>query len=150
MAEEISPQEAATEKRKLTPLLWIAVALIVLTAGALLGLYFLPDDIRVRFRDVAIVFIAVLVFLAMLVSLALLTFLIVALNRLSDRLDILLSRGSSILEKVEGTATTVQGTTAFVGEQVASPFIRVAGWLSGLAEGTVAFFRGPRKEGGKR
>jgi len=148
MAEETVPQESITpgEKRKVTPLVWIGVALVVLTAGLLAGLYFLPDDLRTRFRDVSIVFIAILVFLAMLVGLALLTFLIVALNRLSDRLDILLSRGTSILEKVEGTATTVKGTTDFVGEQVASPFIRVAGWLSGLAEGTVTFFRGHQKE----
>lgn len=147
MTTETPPQETAstTRKRRLSPLPWIGVGLVVLTAGALVGLYFLPDDTRLRFRDVSIVFVAVLVFLAMLAGLALLIFLIAALNRLSDRLDMLLSRGSSILEKVEGTATTVKGTTDFVGEQVASPFIRVAGWLSGLAEGTVAFFRGARK-----
>jgi hypothetical protein len=139
--------EAAEEERKVPTFVWIVAAILGAILAGLIGLSFLPEHVLARFRDVAIVFLVLLFFFLMVLLLIMVAALIYAINRLSERLDDVLQRGGQVLDEVKGTARTVKGTAGFVGERVASPFIRVASWSVGVGKGIRTFFQGQKQQG---
>jgi hypothetical protein len=155
MTEEAPSEEGAAvpEKKKPSPIALIGLVVLGLTVLLLAGLGVIgglaPGALEVL-RDIAIVFLAILAFFAMVLLIFLLAVIIWGVNRLAERLDALLQQGSAILEKLKGTATTVKGTTDFVGERVASPFIWVAARTSAIRKGLVTFFRGKKETGGSQ
>jgi len=157
MAEETPPaaeEEPTPQKGRkrtfLSTFLWIVLAILLLLAGILVGLFFIRPVPLDHVRDVSVVFLAILAFVSILLVLFLLAALILAVQRLSDRVDALLERGGDILDRVKGTATTVKGTADFVGERVASPWIWVSSRAAGIGEGLAMLFRGKRHTGGSK
>jgi hypothetical protein len=154
MAEENPLKEDASpppkEKKGLAPVAIIGIIVLVLFIGLWLVLYFLPDTVVAKMRDVSLAIMSVGMFLSLLLTVAILAVVIWGFHRLSVRLDDLLERGGAVLDQVKGTATTVKGTADFVGERVASPFIRISAWFSGIGQGIATFFRGEESTGGSQ
>jgi hypothetical protein len=151
MAEELPPKEEEAlppKKKGLSPVAIIAIGILVLFVGLWITLYILPDSAVAKMRDVSIAIMSVGMFLSLLLTVAILAVIVWGFHRLSVRLDDLLERGGAVLDQVKGTATTVKGTADFVGERVASPFIRLSAWFTGIGQGIAALFRGEESKGG--
>ncbi len=136
--------EEPKEKKKGSPVVWIGLAVVVLTLAVLVGLFLLSDHSLARTRDVAITFLAILVFVSLVLIIILLAVIIWAMGRLSEKVSALSEQVGEVVAQVKDTATTVRGTAGFVGERVASPFIRAAAWASGVGEGVATFFSGQK------
>lgn len=151
MTEQIPPQDApaeaaAEEKKKISPFLIVGLVILGVSLAGFVGLAFLPGTWLAHLRDVSIVFFSVLVFVCMALLIYLVASLVLAVNRLSDRVDTLLQQGSDVLDQVKGTATAVKGTAGFVGERIASPFVRVGSWAAGIGTGVRGLVRGRNKQ----
>jgi hypothetical protein len=145
----ISPaDESPPPKKGVSPVAIIGIIVLGLCAVLVIGLWLLPDPWLARARDVSIAFMSIGIFLCLLLLVFILAVIVWGFERLSRRLDDLLQRGGAILDQVKGTATTVKGTTEFVGERVASPFIRLSAWVTGVGKGLATFFRGEKRTGG--
>ena len=158
MVEELGPKdapvpensiEAAPEKKKASPLLWIGLGILGLTIifYVVLLLPFM-DEARIALRDASITLLVLLLLIFVMLNLWLIAVIIWGVNRLSERIDLLLQQGGEILYQVKGTATTIKGTADFVGERVASPFIGLAAKTNGIVQGLRTFFQGKRQKGG--
>lgn len=152
MVEELSLKEEETpspKKKGLSPVAIISIVVLSLfvVVWAVL-LFFLPDQWLTRARDASIAMMSVGMFLSLLLTVLILAVIVWGFHRLSVRLDDLLERGGAVLDQVKGTATTVKGTAGFVGERVASPFIRISAWVSGVGQGIATLFRGDESTGG--
>jgi hypothetical protein len=150
MAEALPPEEESPppKKKGISPVAIIGLVVLGLCVAVLVILYVLPDNVLARMRDVSIAFMSIGIFLSLLLLICILAVLVWGIERLSRRLDDLLQRGGAILDQVKGTATTVKGTADFVGERIASPFIRFSAWVAGIGEGLATFFRGEKRTGG--
>jgi hypothetical protein len=150
MAEELPPNDdtAPPEKKGLSPVAIIAIVVVGLFLLIWIPLYFLPDPWVAKMRDVSIAVMSIGMFLSLLLTVAILAVLVWGFHRLSVRLDDLLERGGAVIDQVKGTATTVKGTADFVGERIASPFIRISAWFSGIGQGIATLFRGEESTGG--
>jgi len=150
MAEELPPNEdtAPPKKKGLSPVAIIGIVVVALFVTIWIILYILPESVLTRMRDVSIAIMSVGMFLSLLLTVAILAVLVWGFHRLSLRLDDLLERGGAVLDQVKGTATTVKGTADFVGEQIASPFIRISAWFAGIGQGIATLFRGEESTGG--
>jgi len=147
--ETPSPQAARERKeRRVSPFLWVSLAIIGLALAVPVGLAFVPRATMAHIRDIAVVLLVILLFFSLVLLLLLLGALIVAIRSLSVRLEELLGRGGAVLEELKGTASTVRGTAGFMGEQLASPLIRLSAWAEGLGQGLRTFFRGKKQPGG--
>jgi ABC-type multidrug transport system fused ATPase/permease subunit len=129
------------EKHKVSPIVWIGLAVLVLTVLVLVGLFLLSDHNLTRVRDVAIAFLAILFFVSIMLIIFLLGVIIWAIGRLSEKVSTLTEQVGGVVGQVQETATTVRGTAGFVGERVSSPFIRVSAWASGVGKGVATFFK---------
>jgi membrane protein implicated in regulation of membrane protease activity len=133
---------------KFRAVIGIAIAGVLLTLALFVGLFFLGDAALRHLRDVSIVFLAALSGSSLLLTVVLLMVLLWGVQRLTERVDTLLGQGGEVLERVKGTAGTVKATTDFVGERVASPFIRFSAWATGVGEGIRTFLGGKKRAGG--
>ena len=152
MAEALPPEEGPPppKKKGISPVAIIGLVVLGLCVGIVVVLWFLPDPALARARDVSIAFMSIGIFLCLLLLVFILAVLVWGIDRLGRRLDDLLQRGGAVLDQVKGVATTVKGTTGFVGERVASPFIRLSSWAAGIGEGLATFFRGEKRTGGSK
>jgi hypothetical protein len=150
MAEELPLQEDSPlpKKKGLSPVAIIGIVVLGLFVALWVILYILPEPVLARMRDVSIAIMSFGMFLSLLLTVAILAVIVWGFHRLSVRLDDLLERGGAVLDQVKGTATTVKGTADFVGERVASPFIRLSAWVSGVGQGIATLFRGEESTGG--
>ncbi len=151
-ARAAAPQEEEEEKeKKVSPVAMIGLVVLGLTLLLLAGLGVIgglaPGALAIL-RDIAIVFMAVLTFLFLVLLVFLMAVVVWGVNRLAERLDILLQQGGAILERVKGTANTVKGTADFVGERIASPFVWVSARAAAIGQGLATLFRGKKKTGG--
>jgi hypothetical protein len=149
--EETSPPtegEETPKKGKPSPMIFIGLGIFVVSVGIFVGLCFLPRNVQGILRDVSIFLLVLLILISVLLLLALLAALIVAVNRISEGVDKLLERGGAAADQLKDTAKSVKGTVDFVGERVASPFIRISSWAAGIGEALVTFIRGKKQEGG--
>jgi flagellar basal body-associated protein FliL len=145
--EEDAPKKA---KRKGSVLLIIGLVILGVTLAIFVGLFFVPRDWLSRLRDISIILLVVAILISVLLLLFLLAALIAAVNRASKGMEDLLERGGAAMDQVKQTASSVKGTADFVGERVASPFIRISSWAAGIGEALVTLVRGKNKQGGSR
>jgi hypothetical protein len=147
MAEDSPPEESApaSKKKGISPVAIIGGAVVGLAVIVFVGLFFLPRDWLAHLRDVSIVFLSIGILVSLVLMVFILAVLVWGIERLGRRLDDLLQRGGAVIDQVKGMATTAKGTTDFVGERIASPFIRASAWFSGMGKGLATLIRG--KEG---
>jgi flagellar basal body-associated protein FliL len=145
-----SGEDSAPEKKKRTGSVLLIIGLIILggTLAIFVGMFFLPRDWLSRLRDISIILLVVLALISVLLVLFLLALLITAINRASKGIEDLLERGGAAMDQVKHTATSLKGTADFVGQRVASPFIRVSSWAAGIGETLVTLFRGKKNKEG--
>ncbi len=108
--------------------LWLGIAGFVVVLVGLAGLVYylmLPTTPTARIRDV---FLVLLTFVACLVGVG----LVVLIVEMGLLLYTLYVEVLPILESLQRTTRTVQGTTVFLGEKVTQPVIRVYGWMAAL------------------
>lgn len=150
MAETLPPEEGSPppKKKGLPPVAIIAIVVLGLFVAIWVVLYILPEAVLSRMRDVSIAIMSVGMFLSLLLLVLILAVTVWGFHRLSVRLDDLLARGGGILDQVKGTAASVKGTADFVGERVATPFIRAAAGMAGLGRGITTLLRGEKSIGG--
>jgi hypothetical protein len=120
------------------------------TVKVFVGLCFLERHWVSVLRDVSIVLLVVLVSFSVLPLLFLAAALIAAVNPVSKGVEKLLERGSGAADQVKGAASSMKGTISFVGERVASPFIRISASAAGIGEALVTFIRGKKPRGGSQ
>jgi len=149
-AEEEPTQQKERKRAFFRVFIWIALAIILVVAAILVVLFLLRPAPLQHLRDVSIVLIAILSSISILLLLILLAALTLAVQRLSERVDALLERGTDVVDRIKGTATTVKSTSDFVGEHVASPFIWVSSRAAGIGEGLRTLFGGKRNTGGSK
>ena len=94
-------------------------------------------------RDITIIILGVLVILQLLVLLVL---TIVIYRKVGPLLD----KVGGVLDTARSAVTNVAGTSAFIGETVVSPIIKVAGMAAGVRRGVSALGRLVRRKGGAR
>ena len=155
--EEGAPPETSTpveegtaekKKRKGSPLLIIGLIIIGITVIVFGGLLAVPRDWLRTLRDASIILLVVLILISVLLLLFLLAALIAVVTRASKGIEDLLERGGAAMDQVKHTASSAKGTVDFVGERVASPFIRISSWAAGIGEALVTLVRGKKNKEG--
>lgn len=144
MPEGLAPEEEsppAPKKGGLSPVAIIAIVVLGLSLAIIVALWMLPDAWLARARDVSIAFLSIGIFFSLVLSIMILAVMVWGFQRLSRRLDDLLTRGGAVVDQVKGTATTIKGTAEFVGERIASPFIRLSALGSGIGKSVATLFR---------
>lgn len=128
---------------------WIGIglAIILVLSVVFIALLYIYPDFRVATRDVAVVIAAFFQIVTTLLTAALLLAIIYAvrainnlsqntliprIDALTNKVDQVLDNGRTIAGNVQDTASTVSTTTAYVAEQVVSPFVRIAGMMAGV------------------
>ncbi len=91
-------------------------------------------------RDLAIVILAILAILQLLVLLVLTIAIYVKVVPLIEKVG-------RLMDSAQTTASTVAGTSIFVGQAVVSPIIRVASFVAGLRKGVSTLGRLVRRKG---
>lgn len=143
------PKVEQEEKKGKPPvLLFIGLGILLLTIILFVVLLIIPQDWRVNLRDASIILLVFLMLVFSLLNLWLIASIIWGVDRLSKRLDLLLEQGSEVLDRVQGTASTIKGTADFVGERIASPFISLSARISGTAATIATLVRGQQDKGG--
>lgn len=144
MPEGLAPEEEsppAPKRRGLSPVAIIAIVVLGLSLAIIVALWMLPDAWLARARDVSIAFLSIGIFFSLVLSIMILAVMVWGFQRLSRRLDDLLTRGGAVVDQVKGTATTIKGTAEFVGERIASPFIRLSALGAGIGKSVATLFR---------
>lgn len=130
---------------------WLTIGLTVVgvvVVAFLIAAAIFPN-FRVASRDIAIIIMAVTQIIATIVLIIILLALLYAvraINALSrdtivPKLNDILETTKTITAQAQETATTVQGTTTFVAERVASPIIRLSGAMAGVRAAALALAR---------
>lgn len=111
-----------------------AVVGLLLVVGALIVIWLLVGATLENLRDIVIVAIGLALFVLLLSLIGVAFGLIAVVGLLRERLPALLDQGRSALENV-------RGTSGFVSERVASPFIKVTAAAAGARAAAQAFVR---------
>ena len=114
-----APAGEQVSKRTQLMIIGGAVLFLVLLIAAIVLMAMNAEATQV-IRDIAIVFVAVQTFL---IGLAILLLIF----QIQTLIQVLRDEVQPLLRSVNDTASTVRGTTAFVSQNVVSPFIKVAG-----------------------
>ena len=125
-AAAVEVPHAAEQVSKRTQIMIIggAVLFLVLLIAAIV-LMAMNEEATQVIRDIAIVFVAVETFL---IGLAILLLIF----QIQTLIQVLRDEVQPLLRSVNDTASTVRGTTAFVSQNVVSPFIKVAGFTAAV------------------
>lgn len=121
------------EKKSLTPeerktLIGVIAAVVILLAlivAAAVYLFTTAEGNTTRIRDIFIIFMA-------LESLVIGVALIVLIAQVAALINLLQNEIRPILEATNETVKTLRGTSAFLGEHVAEPVIKLNSYLAGL------------------
>lgn len=138
------PVAADSERKKLIPLVYIIIGVIVLLVIAVFfiwGIIWLANNYATNIevvRDVMIIAFALESCLFGIVLLLLLIMVIRLVNMLEFEIK-------PILEKTNETIGMVRGTTVFVSENVVKPTISAKSYISGLRRGIKALFGNPKR-----
>ena len=124
VVEEALPTGEQVSKRTQIMIIGGAVLFLALLVAAIV-LMAMNEQATQVIRDIAIVFVAVETFLIGLAMLLLIFQLQMLIQVLRDEVQ-------PLLRSVNDTASTVRGTTAFVSQNVVSPFIKLAGFTSAV------------------
>jgi hypothetical protein len=122
--EEAPPTGEQVSKRTQTLIIGGAVLFLVILV-AVIVLMAMNQEVTQVIRDIAIVFVAVQSFLIGLAMLLLIFQIQMLIQVLRDEIQ-------PLLRSVNDTASTVRGTTAFVSQNVVSPFIKLAGFSAAV------------------
>ncbi len=141
MERKDSPEDKKPNKSPVPVIAGIGIGVIVVAVLIIIGLFFLPDESLARATGVSITFMAISFFFAAVVIIFLLLVMVWAVFRLSEKVSTLSEQVGEVTAQVKETVTTVRGTAGFVGERVASPFIRATAWASGVGKGVETFFK---------
>ena len=123
-AAEVAPAAEQVSKRTQIMIIGGAVLFLVLLVAAIV-LMAMNEEATQVIRDIAIVFVAVETFL---IGLAILLLIF----QIQTLIQVLRDEVQPLLRSVNDTASTVRGTTAFVSQNVVSPFIKVAGFTAAV------------------
>lgn len=123
-AVEVAPAAEQVSKRTQIMIIGGAVLFLVLLVAAIV-LMAMNEEATQVIRDIAIVFVAVETFL---IGLAILLLIF----QIQTLIQVLRDEVQPLLRSVNDTASTVRGTTAFVSQNVVSPFIKVAGFTAAV------------------
>jgi len=127
-AEEVQSSGAPTSKRTQVMIIGGAILFLVILVAAIVLMATYQEATQV-IRDIAIVLVAVETFLIGLAVLLL-------IFQIQTLIQVLRDEVQPLLRSVNDTASTVRGTTAFVSQNVVSPFIKVAGFAAAVRRGT--------------
>lgn len=123
-AQEAPAVGAQASKRTQMMIIGGAILFLVILVGAIV-LMAMNEEATQVIRDIAIVFVAVQGFL---IGLALLLLIF----QIQMLIQVLRDEVQPLLRSVNDTASTVRGTTAFVSQNVVSPFIKAAGFTAAV------------------
>ncbi len=123
-AVEVPPASEQVSKRMQIMIIGGAVLFLVLLVAAIV-LMAMNEEATQVIRDIAIVFVAVETFL---IGLAILLLIF----QIQTLIQVLRDEVQPLLRSVNDTASTVRGTTAFVSQNVVSPFIKAAGFTAAV------------------
>lgn len=123
-AVDVAPTGEQVSKRTQVMIIGGAVLFLVLLIAAIV-LMAMNEEATQVIRDIAIVFVAVETFL---IGLAILLLIF----QIQTLIQVLRDEVQPLLRSVNDTASTVRGTTAFVSQNVVSPFIKVAGFTAAV------------------
>ncbi len=127
---KVEPPASVAQTSKRTQIMIVGgVVLFVVLLVAAIVLMATHEKATQVIRDIAIVFVAVETFLIGLAVLLLIFQLQTLIQVLRDEIQ-------PLLRSVNDTASTVRGTTAFVSQNVVSPFIKVAGFAAAVQQVT--------------
>jgi hypothetical protein len=132
-AVDVPPAGEQVSKRTQLMIIGGAVLFLVLLIAAIV-LMAMNEEATQVIRDIAIVFVAVETFL---IGLAILLLIF----QIQTLIQVLRDEVQPLLRSVNDTASTVRGTTAFVSQNVVSPFIKVAGFTAALQRVTSDLIR---------
>jgi hypothetical protein len=121
---EVAPTGEQVSKRTQIMIIGGAVLFLTLLVAAIV-LMATHEAATQVIRDIAIVFVAVETFL---IGLAILLLIF----QIQTLIQVLRDEVQPLLRSVNDTASTVRGTTAFVSQNVVSPFIKVAGFTAAV------------------
>jgi hypothetical protein len=121
---EAPPAGEQVSKRTQFMIIGGAVLFLVLLIAAIV-LMAMNEEATQVIRDIAIVFVAVETFLIGLAMLLL-------IFQIQTLIQVLRDEVQPLLRSVNDTASTVRGTTAFVSQNVVSPFIKLAGFTAAV------------------
>lgn len=96
-----------------------------------------------NFRDITIIMLGILVIIQLLV-------LLVVTIVIYRKVGPLLEKVGGVLDVVRSAATNIAGTSAFVGETVVGPIIKVGGMAAGVRRGVSALGQLLRRKAGER
>ncbi len=123
-AAEVVPAGEQVSKRTQIMIIGGAALFLILLIAAIV-LMAMNEEATQVIRDIAIVFVAVETFL---IGLAILLLIF----QIQTLIQVLRDEVQPLLRSVNDTASTVRGTTAFVSQNVVSPFIKVAGFTAAV------------------
>ena len=132
-AAEVAPAAEQVSKRTQIMIIGGALLFLVLLVAAIV-LMAMNEEATQVIRDIAIVFVAVETFLIGLAMLLLIFQIQMLIQVLRDEVQ-------PLLRSVNDTASTVRGTTAFVSQNVVSPFIKAAGFTAAVQRVTSDLIR---------
>jgi len=121
---DVAPAAEQVSKRTQIMIIGGAVLFLVLLVAAIV-LMAMNEEATQVIRDIAIVFVAVETFLIGLATLLL-------IFQIQTLIQVLRDEVQPLLRSVNDTASTVRGTTAFVSQNVVSPFIKAAGFTAAV------------------
>jgi NADH:ubiquinone oxidoreductase subunit K len=131
-AGEAQPSGEQMSKRTQVMIIGGAILFLVVLIAAIVLMATYEEATQV-IRDIAIVFVAVETFLIGLAMLLL-------IFQIQTLIQVLRDEVQPLLRSVNDTASTVRGTTAFVSQNVVSPFIKLAGFTAAVQRVTSDLF----------
>jgi hypothetical protein len=124
-----TPTEPSKEAGERKILIGVVVGVIILVAILGVVLYFLvqPTTDTAKIRDIFIIFMA-------LESLLIGLTLVILIIQIARLINLLQNEVKPILESTNETVSNLRGTTAFLGENLVEPVIKLNEYIAGLAQ----------------
>jgi hypothetical protein len=125
-----TPEELEQARQMRTMLIVAGVVVALLIIGIIVGGVFLvlpgtPAEFTQKLRDVFIIVMA-------LESLIIGAALVILVVQIASLVNLINNEVRPILESTQETVNTLRGTTAFLGENLIDPIIKLNGYLAGL------------------
>jgi hypothetical protein len=121
-----SPSNEAGERKIL---IGVVVGVILIVAVLVLAIYFLvqPTTDTAKIRDIFIIFMA-------LESLLIGLTLVILIIQIARLINLLQNEVKPILESTNETVSSLRGTTAFLGDNLVQPVIKLNEYVAGLTQ----------------